>query len=162
MKPAHSMMRWGLVMAALVLVLDQLTKVWASADLMGRKIVLVQNYFDLILVHNLGAAFGMFAGLDPVWRLLFLTSVAVLAMGLILYLLWQSQDLWGASSLGMVLGGAIGNQIDRLRLGYVVDFIHLHWHDLSWPVFNIADSAITVGIGMLLWESFRKPEGSSL
>ncbi len=154
------MLRIGVIISMVVLFLDQLSKYLATAYLPGKMIVIIPDFFDLVLVHNLGAAFGMFASLSSQWRLLFLTGVAVLAIGLIIYLLRQSVCYWNTLALGLVLGGALGNQVDRLRLGYVVDFIHLHWHDLSWPVFNVADSAITVGIGMLLWESLRKPEGS--
>ncbi|MBF0188614.1 MAG: signal peptidase II, partial [Magnetococcales bacterium] len=144
------MLRLGLILAVVVLVLDQASKLMASAWLQYESVTLIPGFFDLVLVHNVGAAFGLFTDMGETARAVLLIGVAVAAIALIIHLLRQENTLWGAVSLGLVLGGAIGNMIDRIRIGLVVDFIHLHWQTLSWPVFNIADSAITVGIGMLL------------
>ena len=146
----------GFSVAGLVLILDQLSKWVASRELPMRVIELLPNFFDLQLVHNAGAAFGLFAGWAPLWRLGLLTGVALVATGFVVLLLHRTQLLWNVLALGLVLGGAVGNLIDRIRFGWVVDFIHLHWHDLSWPVFNLADSAISVGVVMLLFEGFKK------
>nr|CRH04962.1 Lipoprotein signal peptidase(Signal peptidase II) [Candidatus Magnetococcus massalia] len=149
-----SMIRLGLIVATVSLVFDQLTKVWAESALQGRQIILVENYADFTLVHNLGAAFGMFTDLAPFWRQGLLISVAVVASVIILWMLKSSTSRYSALALGMIMGGALGNLLDRVRLGWVIDFIHLHWHDLSWPVFNIADTTITIGVGMILLEGW--------
>lgn len=146
--------RVGLLIAAIVLGIDQLSKWYASTLLIQGGIPIIPGFFDLVLVHNPGAAFGLFAGFSPMWRTLFLVSVAVFATVFILILLYKSRNTWETVALGLVLGGALGNLIDRLRMGWVVDFIHLHWHDLSWPVFNLADSAISVGVGIMLLNSW--------
>ena len=154
----HAPMGIGLGTAAGIIAADQGSKWWASATLAGSGIPILPGYFDLELVHNVGAAFGLFTGLDPVWRVAFLVGVAVAATVLLLAMLWRSTRLWTTLAIGLVLGGALGNLIDRLRLGWVVDFLHVHWHDLSWPVFNLADSAISVGVAMLLWDGFKTVE----
>ncbi|MBF0176044.1 MAG: signal peptidase II [Magnetococcales bacterium] len=148
------MTQFGIFVALLVLAADQLTKWMASLTLVDGGVVILPGFIDLVIVHNIGAAFGLFAGWSAPWRLGILAGVAVLAIGLMLHLIRLSTRYWSAGALALVLGGAVGNLVDRLRWGWVVDFIHLHWHDLSWPVFNVADSAITLGIGMLLWEHF--------
>ncbi|MBF0428293.1 MAG: signal peptidase II [Magnetococcales bacterium] len=140
----------GLLLAVVVILLDQLSKWIAVQTLAKEAIILFPGFFDLVLVHNAGAAFGLFTGLSPDLRLIFLCSVALIASLIILRLLQQAHSGIQISGLGMILGGALGNLIDRVRFGAVVDFIHLHWHELSWPVFNLADSAITVGVGLLL------------
>lgn len=146
----------GLLTALLVFLFDQISKWYASAELFDRSIVVLPGFFDLELVHNTGAAFGLFADFPPLWRMLILVGVAVLATVFIVVLLHKTDQVGDALGLGLVLGGALGNLLDRIRNGWVVDFIHLHWHDLSWPVFNLADSAISVGVMLLLWDSFRK------
>ncbi|MBF0368211.1 MAG: signal peptidase II [Magnetococcales bacterium] len=147
----------GPLLALVVLLADQITKWWMTALLADRGITLIPGFLDLVLVHNLGAAFGVFTDLPPFWRELLLVGVAALATVAILILLWRTETLWMTYALALVLGGAVGNLIDRLRFGWVVDFIHVHWHDLSWPVFNLADSAITLGIGLLLWDNLTAP-----
>ncbi|MBF0400657.1 MAG: signal peptidase II [Magnetococcales bacterium] len=146
----------GLLTAVLVFVLDQFSKVYASAELADRSIEVLPGFFDLELVHNTGAAFGMFAEFPPLWRSLILVGVALVATVFIMVLLRRTDRALDAFALGLVLGGALGNLLDRVQEGWVVDFIHLHWHDLSWPVFNLADSAISVGVALLIWDSFRK------
>jgi signal peptidase II len=145
---------WGLVIATTVFAVDQASKEWASVYLREESILIWPNFFDLTLVHNLGAAFGMFRTLPEVWRLGLLAGVAVVASGALLWLLRQSVQWRETIGYALLLGGALGNLTDRIRWGWVVDFLHVHWYDLSWPVFNVADSAITVGITLLLWEHF--------
>ncbi|WP_130472016.1 signal peptidase II [Candidatus Magnetaquicoccus inordinatus] len=146
----------GLLSAVLLLAADQLSKELASTHLATQEWSLLPGFADLTLAHNLGAAFSLFADLPPTWRSLLLVGVASLAILFLLVLLWQSKQRQESIALGLILGGAAGNLLDRLRLGYVVDFIHLHWHDLSWPIFNLADVAIDLGVALLLWDSFRK------
>lgn len=147
-------MKYGLLVAFIVLVADQATKWLALAELVDRSVLLIPGFFDLVLTHNLGAAFSLFADLPADWRIGFLVGVALVAMGIILSLLRGSPGWLPASGLGMILGGAIGNLIDRVRWGWVVDFIHVHWYDHSFPIFNVADSAITVGVGLLLLDNY--------
>ncbi|MEO5376642.1 MAG: signal peptidase II [Magnetococcus sp. DMHC-6] len=141
--------------AVLVIFFDQVSKFWMTNVLQKGEITLLPGFFDLTLVHNFGAAFGLFTNLPPFWRESILIGVAAVATFFIIWLLRQTDRIWMSMALGLVLGGAVGNLVDRLRLGWVVDFIHLHWYDLSWPVFNLADCAITLGIGMLLWDNFK-------
>ncbi len=148
-------MRFGLLLASGVVVLDQASKWLALRMLADGPVILLPGFFDFVLVHNLGAAFGLFTNLPATWRVALLAGVALAAMALLIHFLRHSHTAWNAVALGLVLGGAVGNLVDRIRWGWVVDFIHVHWHDLSWPVFNIADSGISVGITMLLWDSLR-------
>lgn len=150
--------RLGLLAAFFIVVLDQISKWQASIALAKGSITVLPSFFDFELVHNLGAAFGLFAGFSPLWRGILLISVAVFAILFVLVLLYKTHRTWEALGLGLVLGGALGNLIDRLRMGWVVDFIHLHWYDLSWPVFNLADCAISIGVGLMLLDSWR-PQG---
>ncbi len=146
----------GLWTTLLVFVIDQLSKWVAGTLLEGQGMEVVPGFFDLELVHNKGAAFGLFADFSPGWRGLILIGVAVIATFFMVALLRKTDRIREAVGLGLVLGGALGNLLDRVLNGWVVDFIHWHWHDLSWPVFNLADSAISLGVALLLWDSFRK------
>ncbi|MBF0382492.1 MAG: signal peptidase II [Magnetococcales bacterium] len=149
-------MRLGLVIALLVIVLDLASKAVATFYLAdGSVITIIPGFFDFVLVHNLGAAFGLFSEQSPFVRNVVLLGVAFIAVIFIIQQLRESNTLFATISFAFILGGALGNVVDRLRLGWVVDFIHLHWYDLSWPVFNVADSAITVGVGMLIVDNFR-------
>ncbi|NGZ28991.1 MAG: signal peptidase II [Magnetococcales bacterium] len=141
----------GILVAIFSLLLDQWSKWLAMQELADRSITLLEGFFDLILVRNYGAAFGLFGSLPVGWREGFLMAVAVVASVFILHLLRQSHSRLEGVALGLILGGAIGNLLDRYRYGWVVDFFHAHWHDLSWPVFNVADSGITLGVAILLW-----------
>jgi signal peptidase II len=143
--------RLGLFLACAggVLVLDQLTKWLVSSQLLlGQPVVVVGDFIRLTLVHNRGAAFGLFPGS----RVPFII-VSLLAIAVVLYL-FQRDAYRSALSrvlLGGILGGALGNLIDRARLGYVVDFIEVGVGSLKWPVFNVADSAVTLGVIILAW-----------
>lgn len=120
--------------------------------------VKVTSFFDLVRYHNEGAAFSFLANAGG-WQKLFFTTVSMLAIVVITYLLRKhsTQKLF-CFGLALVLGGAIGNLYDRLTLGYVVDFLFFHYDTLYWPAFNVADSAICVGVGLLLLDSFQKPQ----
>lgn len=114
----------------------------------------VTSFFDLVRYHNEGAAFSFLANAGG-WQKMFFSGVSVLAIVVISYLLRKhsTQKLF-CFGLALVLGGAIGNLYDRFTLGYVVDFLYFHINDLYWPAFNVADSAICVGVGVLLLDSF--------
>jgi signal peptidase II len=135
-----------------VLALDQLTKSLALARLApGLPVPLVDGLLALTLVTNPGLAFGVFAATPAGWRwLVALLSLAALSVLAVLSIRLVHAGGWLASlGLGLIFGGAIGNLIDRVRYGAVVDFIDLHWRGYHWPAFNVADSAITVGVGLL-------------
>jgi signal peptidase II len=141
---------FGLSVAALVLVLDQLSKWWIVADVMNPlRILEVTPFFNIVLVRNRGVSFGMFGG-GGEWAPWLLTLVALaIGVGLTIWML-RARHVWVVVALGMIVGGAAGNVIDRLRFGAVTDFLDFHWGELHWPAFNLADSAITVGVVILL------------
>lgn len=145
----------GIPLAIVVFVVDQLSK-WVAVMQLGggRRVVIWENFFDLVLVYNVGAAFGMFQNLAPVWRQTILGGVALGAVVFIAVTLKHTGSLWVIVGLALIMGGALGNLVDRIRLGKVVDFLHAHWHSHSFPVFNLADSAISVGVAMLLLDYF--------
>ena len=139
--------------ATVLVALDQLTKRVASLRLEpGESISVLGDFLRLTLVHNTGAAFGLFPGS----RVPFIV-VSVLAIGVVLYLFLREtyRSVMNRALLGCILGGAIGNLIDRVRLGWVVDFIDMGFGDVRWPVFNVADSAVTVGVILLAWNLAR-------
>ncbi|MBI5343278.1 MAG: signal peptidase II [Deltaproteobacteria bacterium] len=140
------------VAAAVLTVADQYSKVWIVRNFGLYEFRTVsENFFNLVHVRNTGVAFGLLSNLNHAWvnpLLIVMTVMAVVAvLGYIHYLPGRGPAPCG---LGLVLGGAIGNLIDRARLGYVVDFLDLHWGHHHWPAFNIADIGISVGIGLLI------------
>jgi signal peptidase II len=151
------MLRW-LSISAVVVVLDLLTKHWIQANIAYGEHVRVTSFFDLVLFHNEGAAFSFLAGAGG-WQRFFFSAIAVAASAVIVYLLRKHPERkLFCLGLSLVLGGALGNLYDRVTLGYVVDFIFLHYRqEYYWPAFNIADSAISGGVILLLIDSFRKP-----
>jgi signal peptidase II len=148
--------------AVAIVALDQWTKHLASLELNYRVPVELTSWFDLTLAHNTGAAFSFLAGAGG-WQRWFFTAVAA-AISVVL-IVWLSRlprhRVPLALALGLVLGGGLGNLYDRVALGYVVDFISIHYHQWYWPAFNIADSAITVGAVVLVLDSFRGTESST-
>jgi signal peptidase II len=148
--------RW-LGVSAIVIVLDQLTKSWVASVFQLGDSVTITSFFNLVLAHNTGAAFSFLDGAGG-WQRVFFIAIAVIASVVIVYLLRKPKNhsLMNVA-LALILGGAIGNVIDRVRLGHVVDFIQVHAAGYFWPAFNIADSAITVGAALLIWDSFRSP-----
>jgi signal peptidase II len=146
-------------LAALVLLLDQITKLVVINNLQAYvDVIPVTSFFNLVHVHNTGAAFSLFAD-QPGWQRGFFVAVALVASGVILYLLRKTagRRLFSAA-LALILGGAIGNVYDRIAYGHVIDFLDVviaGWH---WPAFNIADSAISVGAAMLIFDGMRKPQ----
>lgn len=152
-------------MAVIALVLagaDQALKAWVLASMRpGQRIPIIDGLFDLYLVYNSGAAFGSFAGVDGArWLLMGLTVVAVLVAVWLVAGRDGGPLLW---PLALICGGAVGNLVDRIRIGEVVDFLHLYHGNWYWPTFNLADSAITVG-GVILAAMLifgRKPKQAS-
>ncbi|MCW5576207.1 MAG: lipoprotein signal peptidase [Burkholderiales bacterium] len=148
------MWRW-LLLAGLVVAIDQGTKHAAVAALAGQPPVEVTSFFNLVLVYNRGAAFSFLAGADGWQRELF-TVIALAASAWIIWLLYRypRQRLF-CLALALVLGGALGNVIDRITIGAVVDFLDFHAGGWHWPAFNAADSAITCGAVLLVWDGLR-------
>lgn len=147
------MLRLGFLVAIPVVLLDQLTKWLVLADLMEpHRTVVVTGFFNLVLVWNRGVSFGMFNA-DSAWGPTILSALAlVIAVCLVIWLRRVTNPLV-ATAIGLVLGGAIGNVIDRARFGAVVDFLDFHAFGYHWPAFNVADSAISVGVALLLYDS---------
>jgi signal peptidase II len=140
-------------LAAAVVAADQLTK-WAilGAFAPGERAA-VSGFFNLVLVFNKGAAFSFLAG-APGWQTPLFAAVAVIAIVVVTLILLRSRgEPLMCAGLALVLGGALGNLIDRLRYGYVVDFLDFHAFGWHWPAFNVADSAITIGAGVLILDS---------
>lgn len=149
-----------------VVVLDQITK-WFVHQYMylHQSIPLIDGVLSLTYVRNSGAAFGLFADLPWAIRVPLLVAVSVGALVVLVFILrsLQSHERALRVALAGVVGGAIGNLIDRVRFGEVVDFVDVYWRDYHWPAFNVADSCITVGIAVLLFHSLwpaRVPEGA--
>jgi len=137
--------------SALVVVLDQATKLWIVAVFEEWEVLVVWPVFNLTLVYNTGAAFSLLADAGG-WQQVFFITVATLVS--LIMVIWLSRlrpderlTGWG---LALVIGGAIGNLIDRVRIGKVIDFLQWHWQEWYWPSFNLADSAITMGVALLL------------
>ena len=151
-------------LAVLVVALDQLTKYWVSASFDNGEARAVTGFFNLVLTYNKGAAFSFLASAAGWQRGLFI-GIALVAIVVISVLLTRhAGDKLFCVSLALILGGAIGNVLDRIALGYVVDFLDFHIAGWHWPAFNLADSAITVGALLLVVDSFRpgvRPTGAS-
>lgn len=146
-------------LALIVIVVDQWTKALATSALQYGVPVEILPVFNLTLQHNTGAAFSFLADAGG-WQRWFFALIAIAVscgLGWWLTLLRSDQRLL-AAALALILGGAVGNLWDRLFLGYVVDFISLHWQGWYFPAFNIADSAITVGAGLMLLDMVINPE----
>lgn len=153
MQLIRSRERLGILVAAGVLLLDQLTKAVVVQHMaLHESFSVIQGFFNITYVRNTGAAFGILSGQAPWIRSVVLVGSSLLAMGFILWI-WlrdENSSCPRVVSLGLILGGALGNMVDRVRLGEVIDFLDLYWGRYHWPAFNLADSAVTVGILMFL------------
>lgn len=139
------------IISIAIVILDQLSKFLIVTNLqLGEQIVVVQNFFHITRNHNLGAAFGILRGAPDIIRLGILLTLPVIAVIIILKILKTVSDKWRITALALILGGAVGNLIDRLRFQYVVDFLDFFYQQWHYPAFNVADSAICVGFGMWL------------
>lgn len=146
---------WLILLAGAVCILDQLSKEYMMSALqVGESIEIIPDFFNLTLVMNPGAAFGLFANFPSTLRRVLLGLVTIFAVGLVIALLRNDakDDLLAKIALYMVLGGAFGNLIDRFRYDAVVDFLDVYWGNYHWPAFNIADSAISVAVCILLFK----------
>lgn len=154
MKPRYIIL---LVVSALVLLLDQASKLYIDRSLpLHSSITVINNFFNITYLRNKGAAFGILA--NSAYRLPFfilVSAVAVLVIFVAVRRLREDQK-FAAVSLALIFSGALGNLIDRVRLGEVIDFLDAHWFEHHWPAFNIADSAICVGVALLAIDMLRE------
>lgn len=147
--------KW-LSVAALIIVLDQLSKSWISRHFSYGESLRVTDFFNLTLHHNAGAAFGFLNDAGG-WQRWMFSAIAIVAVVWIVRLLREHpQQTIFCLALTLVLGGALGNLIDRVAYGYVVDFLDFHWRSYHFATFNVADATISVGAVLLLLDSFRK------
>lgn len=151
-----------LIIAAFVVTLDQTSKLWVRSNLELFQTVPITGCLSLTYVRNTGSAFGLFA--NQAFLLILVAIVGLVAI-LLLYRYLSRSSILSISALGLIFGGAIGNLIDRVRFGYVTDFVDVRlWRDFHWPAFNVADSAITVGsivLVIFIFLAFRKGDGKS-
>jgi signal peptidase II len=144
-----------LLLSVFVVLADQISKAYISGHFLEFEFVKILPVLDITCMHNVGAAFSFLASASGWQRWVFIGLAVVVSIGIIVWLLKLPRGAHGLLSAGLalVLGGALGNVIDRIRLGYVIDFIHFHWERAYFPAFNVADSAITVGAACLLLDA---------
>jgi signal peptidase II len=156
-----------LLLSVLVVLADQASKYYITQHFGEFEHITLLPVLDVTRMHNVGAAFSFLASASGWQRWVFIGLAGVVSVGIIVWLLRLKERAHGllACGLALVLGGALGNVIDRIRLGYVIDFIHFHWDRAYFPAFNVADSAITVGAACLLLDALiegkRKPDANS-
>src|SRR5688572_32857865 len=151
----HGPLRYLLLglLAGAIIAIDQATKLSIVQSMrLNESIPIVPNLFSLTYIRNPGAAFGLLAGSSNAFRMVFFGLTSIFALGLLgtILLRMPEQDWMGRVSVAGILGGAIGNLIDRLRFGEVIDFLDVYVENYHWPAFNVADSAITVGVIFLI------------
>jgi len=146
------------VIALVIVLLDQLTKLWVLGAFEPYEVVAVLPVFNLTLVFNEGAAFSFLADAGGWQRYVFLLISAVMS---VVFVVWLTRvkvhEVWLAYGLALLLGGAVGNLIDRIWLGKVIDFLQWYWNEAYFPAFNLADAAITLGVIFLIWDSIKTP-----
>ena len=151
---SSSLVPW-LGIAAIVILFDQITKITILKTFRYAQEMVITSYFNLVLAYNKGAAFSFLSDQGG-WQRYFFTGIALAAAIYIIYLLkkhaGQRMFCW---ALALILGGALGNAIDRLMYGHVVDFLDFHWQRAHWPAFNLADSFIFIGAAMIVLDGFR-------
>lgn len=148
--------RWLWLSAGIVL-FDQLSKFAILASLVRGETLPLLPFFSLVLTFNPGAAFSFLADAAG-WQRYFFLALALVAAVVLALMLRKSPSPWANAGFALIIGGALGNAIDRVRLGEVVDFVLVHWQGWYFPAFNLADSAITIGAGLLILDSFLHRE----
>ena len=151
------------IAAIVALVLDQVSK-WAVMQFIPehRPITVIAGLFDLVNIRNRGAAFGFLNRSDIGWQFwLFLAATVVAVWAIVMLVRSSDEDPWLFTALGLVMGGALGNLVDRVRFRAVVDFLDVYWGDWHWPAFNVADSAIFVGAVLACLILWRKPQAAA-
>ncbi|MGX9365258.1 signal peptidase II [Desulfoplanes sp. PS50] len=152
------------ILSGVIIILDQITKIWVQGSIsMYESIPVIPGFFDLVHVLNKGAAFGFLNRADIHWQTYFFIGVSALAVVLIFHLVRtvDRRDPFMFTGLGCILGGALGNMIDRIRIGQVIDFLDFHVAGHHWPAFNVADMAISVGALLLLISFYQRKKNAS-
>jgi signal peptidase II len=142
-------------LAALVVVVDQLTKLAVTRSLTYDQSIAVTPFFDLVVIYNPGAAFSFLSDASGWQRWFFVVLALVISVWLLLLLRRHAAEKLLPLALALILGGAIGNVIDRILFGAVIDFLYFHLGKYYWPAFNVADSAISVGVVLMIWDQIR-------
>ena len=156
------MTAWPYLLAAVVFVADQLSKYWIihTVDLQSVGTIPVLPFFSLTWVQNYGVSMGMLQAASDTGRWLLVGVTAIISIVVAVWIT-REKHVWDRLALGLVLGGALGNIVDRMRFGYVVDFVHLHAGQWSFYVFNVADAAISAGAAILLWRALMGGSGDA-
>ncbi len=150
---------WFFLFSISLVIFDQLSKKMVESHLaLYDSIAVIPGFFDLIHIRNTGSAFSLFAGHNSIWIPRLLIAITSISLVAILYFVVRFPQISLILQAGLfsVLGGAAGNLIDRIRYGYVVDFLDIYAGSYHWPAFNVADSAISVGIGLILLDQWRQ------
>ena len=148
----------GLIVASAVIILDQATKWWVVTILMNPpRVVDVWPFFSVVMVWNRGVTFG-FLDDTPFWGQWAFVGLALAIVAVLLLWLRRVETKWRAAAIGLIIGGALGNVIDRVNYGAVADFLDFHVTGYHWPAFNIADSAITLGVAIMFFDALFKPK----
>lgn len=146
-----------IAIAGLVLLLDQITKLYiVSRFSLYESVTIIEDFFHITYIRNPGAAFGIFAGSAAAFRIPFFLTISFIAVAGMLFFYKTVTESLLRIAISLIMGGALGNMIDRARLGEVIDFIDIHWYNNHWPAFNVADSAITIGVGLLILDMVIK------
>ena len=156
MRPWNGIRRTAILVALSILALDQVSKAWIERMLpVGGKREVIPGFFNLTHIRNDGVAFGLFAGSDGRWKVWLLAALALVAIAVVISLIRNTptSNRLSILALGLVLGGALGNLLDRLASGAVTDFLDFYRGGYHWHNFNVADSAISVGVTLLLLDS---------
>ena len=149
-----SRLLWGIT-AVVVFVADQVTKAVVNASIPEHTTVpLLPYFFNLIHTNNAGAAFGLFSDSPAPWKTVLLIVISSALLAMVIAVMWRNQQLRWETGVGLalILGGALSNLFDRIRFGRVVDFLDVYYRSYHWPTFNLADSAIVVGAGFLVFQ----------
>jgi signal peptidase II len=137
--------------------LDQATKLYIDSNMeLHQSIQVIKNFFQITYIRNSGAAFGILSGFKSPWLTLFFVLISVVAIGIIMFYYYKTPENQRLTlvSFALIMSGATGNFIDRVFYGEVIDFLYFHWYQHYWPAFNVADSCITIGVSLLLWNMF--------
>jgi len=149
-----------MALAAGTVIVDQVSKYLVATHLSpGDRWTVLEGWFQIRFITNPGGLFGSFRNLPDMWRVVLFSAVPLLAsVGLLVFLLrTPAAQRVLRTGLALILGGAVGNLIDRLRLGHVIDFLDVYWRNHHWPAFNVADTSICVGVGLILLDAFMSP-----